>query len=111
MNSNQPSPPPKTVANTEQLAATIGEQLRGVLESDEVATMDAKAIVGLVLDGINTVQSGDPLGTIRRDSDGIIYVRVSDSGVHKWRVIDPADGGANAFDMRSVDYPILYKVT
>jgi len=84
-----------------ELASAVGERLKAVLNNpDEIANMDAASIVAMVLDGVNQVQAGAPLGTVRTDTNGVVYIRVNDGGVHKWRVVDPNDGGANSFDMR-----------
>lgn len=101
MTSNEPAAVPP------ELAATVGAKLKTVLENPD-SPMSAEAIVAMVLDGVNQVQSGDPLGTIRRDDEtDIVYVRVNDGGVHKWRIIDPNDGGANSFDMRPLTHPVI----
>ena len=50
--------------------------------------------VSMVLSAWNTVQNGEPVGTIVTDPDtGNVAVRVSESGVHVWRVTAP-DGGS-----------------
>lgn len=97
------------VSPTPQLASTVGGQLQASLTPESLAGMSPEAIVALVLEGVNAAQAGDPLGMVRRDpATGTVYVRVNDGGVHKWRIVNPADGGANAFDMRALDYPALY---
>lgn len=55
--------------------------------------------VAMVLSAWNTVLNGSPLGTILRNPEtGDIAMRVSELGVHKWRVT-ATDGGQWA-DMR-----------
>lgn len=101
MTSNEPATVPP------ELAATVGAQLKASLENPD-SPMTAEAIVAMVLDGVNQVQAGDPLGTVRRDPEtGVVYVRVNDGGVHKWRIVNPDDGGANAFDMRALTHPVI----
>ena len=46
--------------------------------------------VAMVLQVWNVIKTGDPVGTIVSDPDtGSIGVRVSESGVHMWRVTGP----------------------
>lgn len=55
--------------------------------------------VAMVLDAWNKVAEGDPLGTILLDPEtGATAVRVSDGGVHKWRVT--GSDGATWADMQ-----------
>lgn len=73
---------------TEPIIETISDQL------PEVTTEQ----VAMVLAAWNTILSGDPLGTVRIDpATGSIALRLSDSGVHKWRVT--ATDGGTWFDM------------
>lgn len=68
---------------TEAVVETISAQCPEV--SDEH--------VAMVLAAWNTVISGEPLGTIKKDPvTGNFAVRVSEDGVHKWKVTAP-DGG------------------
>lgn len=73
---------------TEPIIETISDQL------PEVSTEQ----VAMVLAAWNTITGGDPLGTVRLDpATGSLAMRLSDNGVHKWRVTAP-DGGT-WFDM------------
>lgn len=68
---------------TDELVRTISAQCPDV--SDEH--------VALVLDAWNTITEGEPLGTIKKDPvTGRLAVRVSENGVHQWKVTAP-DGG------------------
>lgn len=49
------------------------------------------ATVAAVLAAWNAIKEGSPLGTIVTDPSGSVAVRVSDNGVHMWRVT-AADG-------------------
>jgi hypothetical protein len=87
------------------IAASVAARLASVLDNrDELAAMSNAAIVELVLTGVNDVQSGDSVGTVRRRGNGMVYVRINDAGVHKWRVVDPSDGSVHD-DMQDVSYP------
>lgn len=69
----------------EHLVAAISSQLPSV--TDEQVTM--------VLDALNTVRNGEPLGTIVENTEtGAVAVRVSENGIHQWRVTH-ADGGTS----------------
>jgi len=49
--------------------------------------------VAMVLAAWNTVKAGDPVGTIKKDPvTGNLAVRVSENGVHQWKITAP-DGG------------------
>lgn len=73
---------------TDPLIETISEQL------PEVTTEQ----VSMVLSAWNTIIGGDALGTVRIDpATGSIALRLSDNGVHKWRVT--ATDGSSWFDM------------
>jgi hypothetical protein len=49
--------------------------------------------VAMVLSAWNVVLNGEPLGTIKKDPDtGNLAVRVSEGGIHQWKVTAP-DGG------------------
>lgn len=68
---------------TEDVVTVISDQCPDVTEEH----------VAMVLAAWNTVLTGDPLGTILMNpADGATAVRVSDNGVHKWRVT-ATDGG------------------
>ena len=55
--------------------------------------------VAMVLNVLNVVQSGEPLGTVMTDpATGQVAVRVSNRGIHEWRINDP--GGAVIVDAR-----------
>lgn len=64
-----------------------------------------------VVDGQNSINEGDPLGTIREDATtGKYYIRVSRGGIHQWKIVDPEIGEANDFDMSEVAFPIIVEV-
>ena len=68
---------------TEALVEAISQQCPEI--SDEH--------VAMVLTALNTVINGEPLGTIRKDPvTGNLAVRVSESGIHQWKITAP-DGG------------------
>lgn len=65
---------------TEAVVAAVSGHLPGI--TDEQVTA--------VLTTWNTVQSGDPLGTVLRDPDtGNVAHRVVAEGVHMWHVTTP----------------------
>lgn len=66
--------------------------------------------INAVITAWNTVREGDDISTVRRDpTSGKVYVRVNDDGVHKWRVVDPNNGGVNEFDLTpSLTFEPLY---
>lgn len=66
--------------------------------------------INAVISAWNQVREGDDIHTVRRDpTTGKVYVRVDDGGVHKWRVVDPANGGVNEFDLTpSLTFEALY---
>ena len=68
---------------TDPMIETISQQLPDVTTEH----------VAMVLEAMNAVAAGDPVGTVRVDpATGNIAVRVSDQGIHKWRCTSP-DGG------------------
>lgn len=76
---------------TEQIVSTISEQCPEVTGEH----------VAMVLTAWNNVINGEPLGTVKLDpATGNLAVRVSDQGIHKWRVTAP-DGGT-WWDMQPV---------
>lgn len=77
----EPSVP--TIEVTEAVVATISEQLPEVTDEH----------VAMVLSAWNNVLNGEPVGTVKTDPvTGNLALRVSENGVHKWRVTAP-DGG------------------
>lgn len=74
---------------TEAVVETISAQLPEV--SDEH--------VAMVLAAWNTVLSGEAVGTVKQDPvSGSLAVRVSEDGVHKWKVT--GSDGAQWSDMQ-----------
>jgi hypothetical protein len=68
---------------TDSVVATVSEHCPEV--SDEH--------VAMVLAAWNAVQAGEPVGTIKKDPvTGNLAVRVSENGIHQWKVTAP-DGG------------------
>jgi hypothetical protein len=56
-------------------------------EADETITVNQ---VAAVLAAYKAIHEGDPLGTIRKDPDtGAIAIRVTDNGLHLWRITPP----------------------
>lgn len=69
--------------NQDALVAAVSAQVPDVTDEH----------VAMVLVAWNTIKNGSPLGTIVSDPDtGAIAVRVSDKGVHMWKVT-AVDGG------------------
>lgn len=66
----------------EPVVAAVSAQLPEISD-DQVAA---------VLAAWNAVKSGEPVGTIVEDQSGSVAVRVSEDGVHMWRV-SALDGG------------------
>lgn len=68
---------------SEQLVEAVSSQLPEITDEQ----------VAMVLTALNTVREGSPLGTIVTDPEsGAVAVRVSDNGIHMWKVTAP-DGG------------------
>jgi hypothetical protein len=68
---------------TDAVVATVSEQCPEVTDEQ----------VAMVLTAWNTVLSGEPVGTIKKDpASGNLAVRVSENGIHQWKVTSP-DGG------------------
>lgn len=62
-----------------------------------------------VLHALNAIQTGDPVGMVRRNpEDGHVAHRVLISGVGQWRVTGP--GGENYIDMQPtlLDWDVIY---
>lgn len=79
----QPSEEPTPVPITETIVTTISEQCPEVTDEH----------VAMVLTAWNNVLNGDPLGTIKLEpGTGNLALRVSEDGIHKWKVTAP-DGG------------------
>lgn len=57
-------------------------------EMPELTAEQVKAVVA----ALNTVQSGDEVGVVRKSADGVFAVRISIEGVHKWHLVNPVDG-------------------
>lgn len=76
---------PETNPNavSDSLVSAISAQLPTVTDEQ----------VAMVLDALNTITTGEPLGTVVTDPDtGRIAVRVAENGIHQWQVTYP-DGG------------------
>lgn len=78
----------------------------------EVASVVAGHVKGLtaeqvqaVLDTYNTVQEGDPVGTVRRNEAGHVAVRCEVDGLHMWKVTLPDGGQYN--DMTALGWPVI----
>lgn len=68
---------------TEPVVATVAAQCPGVSVEH----------VAMVLQAWNTVLAGEPVGTIKKDPvSGNLAVRVSENGVHQWKVTAPNGG-------------------
>lgn len=75
-------------AMSDAFAEAVTSQLSSQMPN--LSAEDVKAVVA----AMNTVQSGDEVGMIRRSPDGVLAVRISLEGVHKWHLTNPADGTA-----------------
>lgn len=65
----------------------------------------------MVLTTLDRVKEGAPVGTVLSDPQtGNIAVRVSESGVHMWRVTAP-DGGVWADMQPTLPWPVLREGT
>ena len=68
---------PEIPVVTEAVVTTISEQCPEVTDEH----------VAMVLAAWNSVLTGEPVGTVKRDPvTGSFAVRVSEDGVHKWKV-------------------------
>lgn len=68
---------------TETVIAAVSEQC------PEVTTEQ----VAMVLTAWNVILEGEPVGTIKQDpATGNLAIRVSEDGIHKWKVTSPAGG-------------------
>lgn len=62
-----------------------------------------------VVDAINKVRLGDPVGTIRRSETGVYAFRAHSADVeHVWRLIDCANGNVTWSD--DCDWPVLVEI-
>jgi hypothetical protein len=66
------------------------------------------AEVDAVLTAYNTIQQGDPVGTIRRGPEGETAVRVTVEGVPQWGVVG---GEGFYYDTQTPDWPIIVEGT
>lgn len=57
-------------------------------EMPQLTAEQVKAVVA----ALNTVQTGDEVGIVRKSADGVFAVRISLDGVHKWHLVNPSDG-------------------
>lgn len=78
--------PVDAVPVSDALADAAVSQLQA--EMPNLTAEQVKAVVA----ALNTVQSGDDIGVIRKSPDGVLAVRISLEGVHKWHLVNPADG-------------------
>lgn len=63
--------------------------------------------VNMVLTTLERVKEGAPVGTVLSDpATGSIAVRVSEAGVHMWRVTSP-DGGTWSDMQPTLPWPVL----
>ena len=74
------------VPMSDALADAVTSQLSSAMP--ELTAEQVKAVMAAV----NTVQSGDDVSTIRRSTEGVYAIRISLEGVHKWHLVNPADG-------------------
>ncbi len=73
----------ETIEVTEAVVSAVSEHCPEVTDEH----------VAMVLQAWNTVLSGEPVGTIKKDPvSGNLAVRVSENGIHQWKVTAP-DGG------------------
>lgn len=78
--------PVDAVPMSDALADAVVSQL-----SSEMPGLTAEQIKSVVA-AVNTVQSGDEVGTVRKSGDGVFAVRISLDGVHKWHLVNPVNG-------------------
>jgi hypothetical protein len=82
MTETTPAGDPAVIDPTPEVANAISAQLGGTdLTPEQIAQ---------VLGAYNAVRSGDPVGTVVRNTDtGAIGHRVTEAGVHVWRCSAP----------------------
>lgn len=96
---------------SDRLSDSLPPSLIKKLEDAGITAEDRKVMAQAVVDGQNSINEGDPLGTIREDATtGKYYIRVSRGGIHQWKIVDPEIGEANDFDMSEVAFPIIVEV-
>lgn len=77
-----------TNSETPLVTDTVIDRITTVLGGEVTAQQ-----VNRVLATWNAIREGEPLGTIRRSSDGALAYRVDVDGLHLWKVIG-ADGSS-----------------
>ena len=76
--------------------------------SQHVGDSISAAQIQTVLSAFNTIQAGDPLGMVRRDSvSGAIATRVAQNGVQMWRVNLP-DGSSYSHLQPTLTWDAIY---
>ena len=71
------------IATTDDFVERINAMTPGEISAEQIRAVLAAA---------NTANDGDPVETVRRDTDGKIAIRIRQQGVEMWRITVPSTG-------------------
>jgi hypothetical protein len=114
----KPTPP---AALTAQVRANVEEQLTQqfteklspeVLATIDISTLvDVESMVSTMIAAQQEIADGDPVGMVRRSTDGATALRVQDgAGRATWQVSLP-DGQTHTDEQPTLPWPVLFDPT